>query len=107
MEELEEAKKKREADPQYLLGPMYRDYGGNGYNYDNIQSTLGKPYYRDTPPPYYYNQRYSPIYNDDDAMMHDEGQLNDGGRNFFIWLTRYFYFYILNQIEWQEITCYV
>ena len=82
MEELEEAKKKREADPSYLLGPMYRDYEGNGYNYDHIQSTLGFPYYpnyRDAEPPFYYNQ---PFYNEDPF---EEQELD--GRWFLYWST--------------------
>ena len=83
MEELEAAKKKREADPDYLIGPMYSAYSGSRYNYDDIQSTLGHPYYpnyRDAEPPFFYDSPYYPSYN-------DEPYSDQGGRLFFFWVT--------------------
>ena len=86
MKELEEAKKKREADPQYSFGPVYKGFNANGYNYDDIQSTLGNPYsytnYRDSLPDYFYNPYSMPQSNDEEPFA------EDGGRLFWYWFTR-------------------
>ena len=87
MEELEATKRKRQAELDDSLGPMYREYDWNGYyNYDDIQSTLGNPYnsnYRGTESPYFYKP-YSIPHSDDEE--HDE----DVGRLFWFWITTTF-----------------
>ena len=85
MEQLEEAKKKREADPQHSYGPMYKGLNENGYNYDDIQSTLGNPYYtmnyRDSVSDYFYRPYSLP--------QSEEPYEEDGGRFFFFLITTY------------------
>ena len=98
MEQLEAAKKKREADPDYLVDPMYSGYSGNGYNYGDIQSTLGNPYfpnYRDAEPPFYYGSPYYPSYNDE--------PYDQGGRLFFFWITYTSTYYLTSTSTYSSV----